>query len=1573
MRLAFGGGLWPVLILPIAILSPYRGSLANSAVAQDGNSSAVLEILKYDLAANQDVPELCFTLSGSLSHRSAQPLESFVAVEPGIPLSATPRRDRLCLTGFAFGAAYTVSFKAGLPGVSGTLQKDAQFRVEIPNRPPEFAFAAPEGSVLPRIGNDGLPIRSVNVRKIEIRIFRMSDDNLRSSLSPLPLTVDEVRNFAPGRGERIWEGAVDVKGDANRDTLTMLPLEQTIGALKPGLYVAAIAAAGTPTDGQVLPTQYFTVSDLGLSAFRGPSSLLIAARSLSSAAASPGIDIALVAANNRELGRVRTDGNGFARFDPNLLRGADGDRPASIFAYGPAGEFATLDLAADVSEGSRPTAVLIHADRAVYWPGEVVNILALARSDQGTAVPKQPLTVDIYQPNGAIFSSQTLTDQGAGAYNVAAAIPESGSDGTWRIEARGNPAEKPIGSTTFEVGDSRSTRLNLALNADVAVLDPSQPANIAVQAQYPEAQAANVPGELRVAVAAASAPFPAFPGFSFGLADESVRPLTLDPLRFTTDGAGKAVLPVKFTSPPKSTRPLEAQVSVRMFDAGGQAVEHAVSVPVGTQNLMLGVKPQPTILANQSAHFEMIAVGPDGARQEKAGAGWEIVRQDSAPSWYWDGRRFAYRPSVKDNHVASGTVDIPANGPAMLDVSLPSGRYRIELFDLNGEAISSAHFTVGWSSRDASDPVDKVSLKSTKTYFSPGDTADVFVQPPFDADVVLASADPQIRETAVQHVPAAGATMHLAIPRDAGLGMQLLATAIAPPDPSAPALTRRAFGQTPFLSDPAPRNLDVKLDLPETVMPQRTLSVPVNVSGAGDEPVYVRVSAIDERSDAVLLAQDSLLDPLIGRQLSAVSALDNYGRIIVASGLSNGGLKDEEAPAPGHATGSGGRKPTQAALGLYSGIVTLDKAGKGNVLLTLPDFAGVLKVKALAWSASRSGQGEAALAVRYPLNTILPLPAFLTPDDHADIPLQLDNADGPRGEYHVTVKGEGAVAVQSDADTVFNLAEHEQRTQLVSVQARGPGDGAIILAVKGPNGISFERHLPLPVRPAAAAITRHGVVTLKAGGTLTLDPALTGGIRPESLSYSLTATGGNDFDLGGIAQDLMSSDHDSAEQNVDAAMPYLAPPTLLQALGVSQQAPVRLGQAVQSLASYQSGDGGFSLFGSGQSDPWLTAYVVDFLSQAKSRGAAVPDVVVRQALDYLVPHMEPSATDPAKPDYPQQALATAAYVAKVLAANDRLNLFQLRYFSDRFQSQMRNPVATALVAAAFASLGDKTTSTATFARAGSLTIDPALADLFGSDLRDQAMLTALMAESGTVAPPTVAANIAKTAAIVAARRQFSTQEAAWVFRAAAPQPASAAGIRLKVGDKTVAQSGPFTTTIAGQPLPGIKNTGDAAVRIAATVTGSPGAGDAKDQAGYEVQRWFFDTSGKAIDPGALRQGDIAVVVLTGRFTGQGEAHPLLSDTLSSGWEIEAAEIADPANRYPWLKDLTGSSHVAVSNGRYVAVPRLAGDRHEFKLAYVARAAVRGQFNLPGTVIEDMAQPALTARAVGGRTKIDPPS
>jgi uncharacterized protein YfaS (alpha-2-macroglobulin family) len=1557
MPLGFGGRLLPALLLPIALLC------VDSAGFADPTPSP-LEVLAYDLAANQDTPELCFLLSQTVARRPQPPLETFVAADPAVDLAATPRKDRMCLTGFAFGAAYTVTLKAGLPGVAGALPRDAQFRIEVPSRPPELSFANEAANVLPRLGA-GLPIRSVNVAKIDVEIFLVSDDDLLLD-APAPLTAEAAASFAPSRGTKVWQGTVEPKGEPNKDTVTWLAMDQTVGALKPGRYVATAWPAGVPAAGQTLYTQYFTVSDLGLAAYRGPDSLLVSARSLAMVNAAPGIEIALIARNNRELARVRTDGNGFARFDPAVLQGMDGAAPATVRAYGVAGEFADLRLSDPPPVRHPGVDAALYLGKALFRPGDTVDLLALLRGDAG-AQSQKTLRLRIVRPDGALFDAPTVNED-SGGYRYAFTLPDIGSVGRWRIEALPPDSDDAIGAASFDVtAPAQSSGLSVTLAPDVAAIDPAQPATVTVQTQSPDGPMPGVPGELDIKISAADVPFPAFAGFSFRPTGIQAAPLPLGPLRFSTDATGKAGVPVRLPSPPAATGPLEATVVARVFDAAGRPVERSVVVPIATQPLLLGVRPAPTpsFTADQKAHFEIVAVGADGARQEKTGVGWEIVREDGKPSWPWSSGRFTYSPAVRDVHDLGGTVDIPANAPAALDVQLPPGRYRIEVFDPAGEAVSSASFTVGWDVGVSAARSDTVEITPAKPYYQPGDVADVFVKPPYDAEVVIVPADPEIRDAVAQHVPAAGVTMHLAIPRDAGQEIQLMATAVAPPDPAAPGVTRRAFGRATLTADPAPRSLDVKMELPQTVAPQQTLAIPVTATGAGDQAVHLRIVAVAEDADSVPIAEAPQSTASVG------AVADNYNDVITPSGLAAGRL-----PQPGETGSRSVADISPPAVTLYSGIVALDKSGKGSVPLPLPDFVGRLRLKAVAWSVDRQGESEAELAVRYPLSATLQLPAFLSPDDHADLTLALDNVGGPRGEYRVRVHGEGQLTVQDENEAVVNLAEREQRTLSVAVQARAPGDGAVVISVKGPAGIAFDRRLSVPIRSSAPPVSRFAVVTVKPGGALAIDPSLTQGLRPDSICLSLTASAGSDLDLGGFAREVSGAKTRSAGTIVAVAEPSLGAPTVDPP--DAPVAPGPLDAAVRALLGYQGADGGFSRWGDSQSDLWLSAYATEFLGRAKAHGAAVPDAAIARALGFLAvetarlgngestdPYARPPALSPA-------TLGAIAYGLKTLAANDGIDLARLRYFSDRFQPQIRNPATAGMIAAAFAALGDKATAVAAFARAGTMPADPSAADPLGSDLRDQADLLAAMIESGVVADASIAPVAARLFGAAASRRQFTVAEASWLIRAMAKIPPGPA-FKLKVGDKAVEQSAAFAIADAGQTPPTIKNAGDAPVHVALSVTGVPAQGDFKEQSGYEIQRWVFDANGKPIDPGTMKQGDFAVVVLTGRYTGQGEAHPVLVDPLPAGWRAEATKMGDLADRYPWLKDVSGAIQADIENGALVATPKLVGDKREFRLAYVVRAAVRGQFALPGAVIQDSVQPALQARTPAGRTKVDPAS
>ena len=61
----------------------------------------------------------------------------------------------------------------------------------------------------------------------------------------------------------------------------------------------------------------------------------------------------------------------------------------------------------------------------------------------------------------------------------------------------------------------------------------------------------------------------------------------------------------------------------------------------------------------------------------------------------------------------------------------------------------------------------------------------------------------------------------------------------------------------------------------------------------------------------------------------------------------------------------------------------------------------------------------------------------------------------------------------------------------------------------------------------------------------------------------------------------------------------------------------RIDEAVVEILGNQSSTGGFGLWGPGEGDFWLDAFVTDFLSRAKAEGHEVPELALRNALSNL--------------------------------------------------------------------------------------------------------------------------------------------------------------------------------------------------------------------------------------------------------------------------------------------------------------------------------------------------------------------
>ena len=79
-----------------------------------------------------------------------------------------PSEKQLCVEGLKHGERYSVTLRAGLPStVKETLAKSAEFTIYVRDRKPFVRFSG-KAYVLPRTGQRGIPVVSVNTRAVNV-------------------------------------------------------------------------------------------------------------------------------------------------------------------------------------------------------------------------------------------------------------------------------------------------------------------------------------------------------------------------------------------------------------------------------------------------------------------------------------------------------------------------------------------------------------------------------------------------------------------------------------------------------------------------------------------------------------------------------------------------------------------------------------------------------------------------------------------------------------------------------------------------------------------------------------------------------------------------------------------------------------------------------------------------------------------------------------------------------------------------------------------------------------------------------------------------------------------------------------------------------------------------------------------------------------------------------------------------------------------------------------------------------------------------------------------------------------
>jgi alpha-2-macroglobulin len=1557
------------------------------AAFEDAKLKYGFRVLDYVVNADAADPRVCVQFSEDLK-RGRIDFMPFVTVDGGAPAAVQANGRELCVDGLKRGVRTALTVRDGLPAEIGekTL-KPTTLSVFIRDRSPTVRFTG-QNYVLPGGGRHGVPVVSINASEIAVEIYHIPERGLAGFVKGTQflsqINDQDAGAIAADSGQQVWAGTLAVDVKSNEEVTTSFPLDEALKAREPGVYVMVAKPVGSRAeDWEAKATQWLLVSDLGITTLSNQSGLSVFVRSLNSAKALANTQVALIARNNQVLGKATTNDQGLATFDGGLMRGTGGNAPAIVTVDGADQDFGFIVInraAYDFSDrgvGGRtapgPIDVFMYTERGIYRPGHTVHLAALARDDKAVAISGLPMTLIVYRPDGVEYQRYVVQDQGLGSYAIDVSLKTTAMRGMWSVAAHTDVKQDAIASTRFRVDDFVPDRIefDLASSAQAVALDGPTEATVAARFLYgAPASDLRVEGDIVLTPTRAIAEYP---GYQFGLEEKNPTSgrTELNELG-NTDEAGNATLSFQPTDIPQTTQPLGAVLNIRVVEGSGRAIERQIALPVALGSGMIGIKPVAAEFAEGDvAQFDVIAIDANKARIASGPLSWELLAVRDDFQWYQKDGRWTYEATEYTDRIANGKTEANGDAPARVEGKLDWGHYRIsiESDDPNGP-VASYDFYAGWYRPQASsDSPDILQIALDKPRYKVGDTAVVKINPRFAGVALVNVVGQTLIDMKAVDVAVSGGEARFTVTENWGPGTYVTATLFRAASAESK-MPGRAIGIMPMARDETNRTLTIALDTPAQMQPRSTLEVPIKIGNiAPGEKAYVTLAGVDVGVLNVTAFTPPDADGwFYGQRRLAMELRDIYGQLINGAlgntgAIRSGGGDEDEAAG----LNTKGNPPTAEVVSLFSGIVTVGPDGAARVAFEVPEFNGTLRLMAVAWSQSAIGDASKDVIVRDPIVVSEGLPRFLAPGDTTRLRLDIDNTDGPNGEYSLEVKPSAGLTI---AGTQRKIALNKGKRVAVSlpVTADGAGVQTVDVNLTHASGLVITRHMEINVRPGQPVVSSRQIITLQPGQSLPLKPDTLAKEISGTGRLTVAITGSGALDVPGILQSLDRYPYGCTEQTTSRALPLLYLSDVAARAGLAGDTAVkeRVQDAIYRTLANQSSEGAFGLWNSYSSgDLWLDSYVTDFLTRAKEEGYDVPQKAFENALANLQNVIAITQTVEEKP-------SDIAYGLYVLARNKKASIGDLRFYAETKLESFPSPMARAQLAAALALYGDKQRATETMDAAYKALLSRKEEDWlrldYGSNLRDTAALLALTLESDPTSP-LVAKLTAAMVRFQTAARWTSTQEDAWMLLAARGLMRVADAPKITVGGKSFA--GDYVQDFTAETLvgaPAIVNGSDRAIDAVLTISGVPTTADPAGGNGFSIERTYYNFDGTAADLGQLKQNDRVVVVLK---VGQVNAWPskiMVTDLLPSGLEIDNPSLVTSASiaALDWLPEAPANAYLEFRDDRFAAaLTRDNGDNAEVTYAYVVRAVTPGQFVAPPALVEDMYRPYLNARTDSG--------
>jgi uncharacterized protein YfaS (alpha-2-macroglobulin family) len=1222
--------------------------------------------------------------SWSLELSNAVPLKDLkraLSIAPAVPLrfenwtdEATPVSYLNITAPFRAGTKYTLRVAADLRDIHGqTLARAFEKGMSIDDYFPAVEIGVQGHLLDPRTATT-VPVGSLNVKSYGLSTAALTaEDAVSLSNEDEPekrwqvfraLKQTRVRAIGPGAG-------------LNRISKENLPLATLLGPSGRGPLAIGVEYERDPKDYRSLDTfKIVQLTDLAITGKLSPDGSLVWVTRVSTGEPVAKATVRILGGSSGEH-RYETDSEGIVKIAANdfapTFNETSGDSSAILVAA--SGDDWAFERARDFLSpwrfsvpfdwsGRKHSYGMIFTERGIYRPGDAVQVKGIVRREQssGNSTPSgEELTLELYSPDSEQTHSQTIKLNQFGTFSTQLKVPETGHLGAWQIKAL---LGDDVIYESFDVSEYRAAEFKVAVESERPSYVRGDIARWTGHGDYLfGAPMAKADAHYTVSRAPSYFEVPNSAGFSTSaevfhadLQDQGLNTSQLLAQNGKLDEHGALGFSQKLELPAqRGPELLSAEVEVS--DVSRQSIAGSTSAIVHPAEFYVALKEPEDYFAPAPGTFttSVLALSPKGERLvgksvkvELISRRWTYARQKQGDS---DSQLVS---KVVDRVVSTCTV-ISGQTPVACALPLKEAGYHVlhaSAKDARGNVSESALGVYGIGEQGTgfadSDRLS-VELKSNKQTYQIGETARVLIKSPFpDADALVTIERAGVYRSRRVRLHGPTPTIDVPISEDlrpnAFVAVHLLRARKVGEAPALGAPFRVGYAE--LRVDPEARRLAVSVRPDKTdFAPGAEVKVDVEVKDRGGKPQASEVTlyAVDE--GVLSLIGYKVPDPIpvftAPRRLSVATleARDGLGRI----GLEalDGALGADK----GREGGGGGLSPARRDFrqtAYFNPSVLTDAAGKATIRFKLPESLTTYRIMAVAVSgADHYGFAAASVTTSKRLMARPALPRFLRVGDSIEAGVVISAKNFEPGQVTVQARATG-ITMTGDAKRSATLGRDQSLEVRFPFRAETAGKVSFRFDVSAgaeKDAVQVERRIDSPATLEAVALYGKSADSVaEALGDLT---TIRNDVGSLDLSVASTALVG----LGAGVEQLVEYPYGCTEQLSSMLIPLVP----LRDLATDFKIPLPLDlnkvvpRTVAEIVSRQRSDGGFGLWPSStESYPWVGAYALFVLSQAKLHGAAVPQSVFDRGKDYLRRYLAETAED-------QYRLPTLAFVVDVLS------------------------------------------------------------------------------------------------------------------------------------------------------------------------------------------------------------------------------------------------------------------------------------------------------------------------------------